>query len=319
MGNDAQICRIDKDSFLDEKSLKIFSNHVEDKINKKIPIALSDYAKGVSNIFIDNKTIDKPKYVDPKYPDWQRYSGCTFMKANNIEFRQALKFSKMQKNAHELMKNYNIANLIVTNGKSGCSFYSNGKKMNIKGISVNCLDVTGAGDSFMASFIWANEFGFDVLNSILFANASAAYSVTKLGAYSPNFYEILSILPDDLKIQINKDQKYNKIIVGGCFDCLHAGHVYLLKEALNLAKTVIVAINSDSSVSKIKGKGRPYQNLEKRMNNIKKLGFVSEIIPFDNISPKSVLEDEMPDAFLKGGDYSGKEDYEDFTFCRKKY
>ena len=77
------------------------------------------------------------------------------------------------------MKNYNIANLIVTNGKSGCSFYSNGKKMNINCISVNCLDVTGAGDSFMASFIWANEFGFDVLNSILFANASAAYSVTK--------------------------------------------------------------------------------------------------------------------------------------------
>ncbi|MAZ79893.1 MAG: hypothetical protein CMD72_04025 [Gammaproteobacteria bacterium] len=317
LGDENQLCRIDTDSALDKKNLEAFTEHVHKNINHNAVTALSDYAKGVSDIFIDVNKISPPKYIDPKYPDWKRYKGCKFMKANNIEFDQAAKYSK-SKSPYELMEKFEISNLIVTRGNNGCFLYSNGKEIHIEGINTKSIDVTGAGDSFMASFIWANEYGYDINSSLSFANAAAAFSVTRLGAYAPNFYEILQNLSNKMSIKVKSRNEYMKVIIGGCFDCLHAGHVYLFHEAMKIADNVVVAINSDSSVSKLKGANRPYQNLQTRIDNIEKLGFASKVISFDEATPIRILNDENPDVFLKGGDYSGDEDFEDFKFCRNK-
>tara|TARA_B100000780_G_scaffold277917_1_gene249851 strand:- start:113 stop:1435 length:1323 start_codon:yes stop_codon:yes gene_type:complete len=317
LGDNQQICRIDKDSFLNKKNLEDFAKHLKKNINNESFIVLSDYAKGTSDIFLENSDIKSPKYIDPKYPDWSRYYNCEFLKANDIEFNQALVFSNC-KDAHELIKKFNISNLIVTRGEKGCSFYSNDLTMQIKGIPTEVKDVTGAGDSFMASFIWANEFGYDIENSLNFANATAACSVSYVGSYTPNYFEILDRLNKNLELDINKDIfKYKKVLIGGCFDCLHAGHIFLFSEAIRLAKTVIIAINSDSSVSKLKGKSRPFQDIETRVSNIKKLGIAANIVVFDEDSPIKVLEEAKPDVFLKGGDYNGDEDFEDFNYCKE--
>tara|TARA_B100000767_G_scaffold250674_1_gene253078 strand:+ start:6218 stop:7537 length:1320 start_codon:yes stop_codon:yes gene_type:complete len=317
LGNNKQICRIDTDSYLDKDNLIIFSEHLNKNVNTEYPIVLSDYAKGVSDVFINDPVLSAPKYIDPKYPDWSRYLGCKFLKANEIEYDQALNFAKCT-TAAELIKKYKISNLIVTRGKNGCSYYSDKENIEIKGISVISKDVTGAGDSFMASFIWANEFGYDIKNSLIFANATAACSVRKVGAYAPNFYEILEFLSQDLNIHLDKDFVFKKVLIGGCFDCLHAGHLYLFNEAIKIAESVIVAVNSDSSVSILKGNERPYQDIETRINNIRKLGFSKDIISFNENSPIKILEKERPDVFIKGGDYSGDEDFEDFNYCKEK-
>ena len=317
LGDNQQICRIDKDSSLDKKNLEDFVNHFKKNINNESFIVLSDYAKGTSDIFLDNSDIKPLKYIDPKYPDWGRYYNCEFIKANDIEFNQALSFSKC-KDAHELIKKFNISNLIVTRGGDGCSFYSKELSKQIKGIPVDVKDVTGAGDSFMASFIWANEFGYDIQNSLNFANAAAACSVSHVGSYTPNYYEILDHLDKKLVLDRKKDNfKFKKVLIGGCFDCLHAGHIYLFSEAIRLAKTVIIAINSNSSVSKLKGKSRPFQDIETRVSNINKLGIAIKIIVFNEDSPIKILQKEGPDIFLKGGDYKGDENFEDFNYCKE--
>lgn len=217
-----------------------------------------------------------------------------------------------------MIKKYCIYNLIVTRGKNGCAYYSNKEKIEIKGISVTNIDVTGAGDSFMASFIWAKEFGYDITNSLIFANATAACSVRKVGAYAPNFYEILELLSQDLNIDRDNDFRFKKVLIGGCFDCLHAGHLYLFNEAIKIAESIIVAVNSNSSVTNLKGSERPFQDIETRINNIRKLGFSKNIIAFEEKSPIKILEKENPDVFIKGGDYTGDEDFEDFNFCKEK-
>lgn len=317
LGDNKQICRIDKDSFLNKKDLKDFAKHLKKNINNESFMALSDYAKGTSDVFFEDLNIKPPKYIDPKYPDWSRYINCEFLKANDKEFNQALDFSGCR-DAYELIKKFNILNLIVTRGEMGCSFYSNDLTIQVKGIPTQVKDVTGAGDSFMASFIWANEFGYDIENSLNFANAAAACSVGFVGSYTPNFFEILDCLNKNLELDFNSNIfKYDKVLIGGCFDCLHAGHIHLFSEAIKLAKTLIIAINSNNSVTKLKGKSRPFQDIETRVSNIKKLGISSNILVFDESSPIKVLEEVRPDVFLKGGDYNGDEGFDDFNYCKE--
>ena len=317
IADNQQICRIDEDSSLTEKNLNLFSEYFNNNASKNVLLSLSDYAKGVSDILLENLGRPAPKYIDPKYNDWSRYKNCEFMKANEIELAEAFKFSECS-DPFDLMKIYKIKNLIVTRGAMGCTYYSGQNKINIPGIFVDARDVTGAGDSFLAAFIWANEFGYDMKSSLNFANGSAAISVQYIGVYTSNFFEILPFIKNDLMLKpIFANRKFNKVMIGGCFDCLHAGHLSLFHEAIKISNSVVVAINSNDSVSRIKGPARPYQDLETRISNIKKLGFAQKIIPFNEDSPINVLKKECPNAFIKGGDYSGDEEFEDFKYCRE--
>lgn len=318
-----QICRVDEETILTKSHSKEFLKRVKENIDLKYPILLSDYAKGTSDIYLDKKirSVMKSRYIDPKYPNWDRYSGSEYLKANEKEYNESLELSGCV-NASELIEKYKIKNLIVTMGNKGSKLTSINEEHRINGIAVEVADVTGAGDCFMAAFVWAIEFGYQIKSALLFANAAAAVSVKYLGVFRPDFYQILASLEHKLVLEESttdskKIRENNTLLLGGCFDCLHAGHLYLFKKAIELSSEIIIAINTDESVSSLKGNKRPIQKLKDRISAIEKLGFAKQIIPFSGLTPINVIKEIKPKTFLKGGDYSGHEKFEDFIFCRE--
>ena len=316
-----QICRVDEETILTEDHSTKLLKKIQENIDLNYPIVLSDYAKGSSNIYLDKKIPEemRPQYIDPKYPNWSRYMGCEYLKANEKEYNESLKFSGC-KNALDLIEKYNLENLIVTIGNKGSKLISKNENYSVTGINVDVSDVTGAGDCFLAAFIWAKEFGYQTESALLFANSAAAVSIKYLGVFKPDFYQILASLQqklvfDDRAINLKQVQG-NTLLLGGCFDCLHAGHLYLFNEAIEKSSDIVIAINSDESISSIKGTDRPIQTLKQRISAIEKLGFAKQIIPFHGSTPIDVIKEIKPKTFLKGGDYSGHEDFEDFIFCR---
>lgn len=252
-------------------------------------VVLSDYNKGflreispLIKMFGDKgcKVI-----VDPKQP-FNVYKGAWCIKPNQKEFEQF--YGPVNKeNIRKFAANNNHKLVIVTMGDKGLVYYYEGNYFEIPAISDQVADVTGAGDCFLAAFVYALAKEMTIPDAIKIANIGAGISVQHLGTYN--------LKPSDLIKKV--------VFTNGCFDILHRGHIELLEKSKSYGDYLIVGLNSDESVKRLKGETRPIMNQEDRKRTLECLKFVDEVIIFDEDTPYNLIKEVKPDIITKGGDY----------------
>ena len=270
------ITRIDNDAFADsDKVLKL----LKDKdFSEYEYVILSDYNKGAlgrSLEIIDHISSFGCKIiVDPKRHA-SCYKGAWLIKPNNKEYYN-LGFDQWS------------SNIITTNAEGAVNAKIDNSKYTIIVDQVEVSDVTGAGDCFLAAFVYGLTIGKDYATCLEMAADAATESVKHVGTY------ILS----------RKDFEETVVFTNGVFDILHKGHFELLKEARSLGTKLVVGINSDASVKRLKGEGRPINNELTRIEQLEALPWVDEVFVFNDDTPYDLIKRLNPALIVKGGDYT---------------
>jgi len=276
LSNNHYIARIDKDQKADG------SNALDIILSKDFSaynyVILSDYDKGVleySELIIKHINQFRCKViVDPK-KNHSAYRGAWLIKPNHKEYQQF---------------NYKDwpGNIIVTGADGRVRVRLEGKSFEVSPKKVEVADVTGAGDCFLAAFVYGLTNCRDLNQSVLLAVKGGTESVKHAGTYI--------LAPGDIEDRI--------IFTNGVFDILHKGHFSLLQGAKNLGSKLVVGINSDKSVKKIKGSERPINTQDIRKEQLEMLPWVDDVIIFDEDTPYELIKKLRPDLIVKGGDYS---------------
>lgn len=248
---------------------------------------LSDYNKGYlhrSQDIIDFCQSKRCKVVvDPK-KHLKNYVGADYVKLNEKELEQYSDGESWQR----LLEKYDFQAMIVTLGARGVQIYSREYVGHIESEQHQVSDVTGAGDVFVASMTYFLARGLDLETACRKANKLAGFSVTKFGTYV--------LTPDDVN-------KCRTVFTNGCFDILHRGHVEMLRASKALGSKLVVGINSDESVKRLKGEKRPINNQEDRKAVLESLDCVDEVIVFGEDTPLELIKRVKPDVITKGSDY----------------
>ena len=250
---------------------------------------LSDYNKGylhyTRRIITRCKSFGCKVIVDPK-KRLESYIDTDIVKLNQKEL---VDYTDGE-HPVDLLYKYKLGAIVVTRGKDGVSVYTkNGLTTHIKGDEHSVSDVTGAGDVFIASMTYYLSLGDDLVTACTKANKLAGLSVTKFGTYV--------LTQDDIR-------QVKTVFTNGCFDILHRGHIELLRESKKLGGRLVVGLNSDESVKRLKGNDRPVNNQEDRKALLESLEWVDKVVIFDEDTPRSVIENLRPDIITKGGDYT---------------
>jgi D-beta-D-heptose 7-phosphate kinase/D-beta-D-heptose 1-phosphate adenosyltransferase len=240
-------------------------------------VILSDYNKGTLDESIEIikhlNTYGCKVIVDPK-EHASHYEGAWLVKPNNSEYTK-FEFDEWK------------GNIITTDAGHSVIATIDNKEYKVSVETVEVSDVTGAGDCFMAAFVYGLTKNYDYEKCLKLAVSGSTESVKHSGTY---------ILKEtDLQKRI--------IFTNGCFDILHKGHLTLLKKARNLGDKLIVGLNTDNSVKKLKGPSRPINNQQTRLEQLEILDWVDEVILFDEETPYNLIKDLSPDLIVKGGDY----------------
>lgn len=287
-------------------------------------ILLSDYAKGTLSdevlklIFELALVNEKRVLVDPKRADWTAYSGAFLITPNLLELAMTeagigiknddnLVVSACQK----LRKQFEIENIIATRSSYGMTVVSEQKVLNIPTRALEVFDVSGAGDTVLAAFGLTLAEGKSVTESAFVANAAAGIVVSKRGTAVVHQNELDRLLKGDRKeilrseIKSFKEKYANRKVVftNGCFDVLHQGHRKLLQDARELGDLLVVGLNSDDSIKRLKGESRPVNPVGQRIEALAALPSVDVIIVFEEDTPYDLLSSLRPDILVKGGDY----------------
>ncbi|MES2998553.1 MAG: bifunctional D-glycero-beta-D-manno-heptose-7-phosphate kinase/D-glycero-beta-D-manno-heptose 1-phosphate adenylyltransferase HldE [Pseudomonadota bacterium] len=295
-------------------------------------VILSDYAKGclthAQDLIQSARRAGKPVFVDPKHNDFTHYRGATVLTPNRREFEAVVgpcedEEAFLQKGV-ELLKTHDLQALLVTRGEQGMTLMrQNQPGVYLPAFAQQVYDVTGAGDTAIAclalTYIATKK---DWVQAAQLANIAASIVVGKLGAATVSPAELRRAIQirqfsfhrgvlseSELKVVVEdaKAQGEQIVMTSGCFDILHAGHVTFLEQAKRLGDRLIVAVNDDASVARLKGSGRPINNLEKRMMVLAGLSAVDWIVLFSDTTPERLINEILPDIWVKGGDYQLKD------------
>lgn len=323
-----QVFRVDKEEkyYLKQEEKNKLINNFKNLIKaKKIDLLLiSDYNLGLIDLLLTNEFIkiandnNIPTFMDPRVDDIYKFSNLFLLKPNRNEYydlckKFELKNEVSESNMNLICNKLNIKYLLVTLDKEGmCLFDRNLEKKFLftQALDNNVVDVSGAGDIALASlsYLYLTE-SKDFTRIIPKAIKLASYSTTISGCMVLNFKIIKKIL-SNTKILDFKDIKYfkddNKKIsfTNGCFDLLHQGHIESFKECKEISDILIVGINSDNSIKRLKGKNRPIINQEGRVNMLQAIEYIDFIIIFDEDTPIRIIEELQPDIYVKGNDYT---------------
>ena len=280
------ICRWDIESKYEGNVENFYFNNITDED----VIVISDYNKGIVNRDVVNRALIKSKkvYIDPKQSP-ETYEGAYLVKPNMKEFQGWFgNFSVSL--ATKMAVRYNWTWLVVTDGANGVHVInSNGDYHHYKEQAKEVADVTGAGDTFLAILVYAHEIKqLDVPNACELAVYGSTRIVEKRG----------------VALITHKDLSRGIIWTNGVFDILHPGHLELLKYAKSLGQKLIVGINDDDSVKRLKGEGRPVNDFITRKRQLETLPWVDEVVVFAEDTPQAAIEQVRPDVIVKGGDYT---------------
>ncbi len=313
-----QVFRHDREDL----SEKIFSNNLKsnllEKVNKADIIVISDYAKGtITKDLIDLLSEYRDKIiVDPKPKNKLLYSQSYLIKPNEKEIIGMYNSNNVEEAIRKLKKESN-SNIILTRGKDGMMILTRDSD-EIKSIPTYAKEVfnpSGAGDTVTATLALALASGASFEEAAVLANHAAGISVEKRDVYSVRFSELESkiikeerkiVNLDELKI-IVKDyrERGGKIVwTNGCFDLIHSGHVKYLKEAKKYGDILIVGLDSDESVRKLKGNDRPLNNENDRAEILSSLEPVDYVTIFQAGEDKRYVSELKPEIFAKGEDYT---------------
>jgi D-beta-D-heptose 7-phosphate kinase / D-beta-D-heptose 1-phosphate adenosyltransferase len=299
-------------------------------------VLLSDYGKGlltdrvIRGIFDGTRKAGKPVVVDPKGVNYQRYAGAAFLTPNLGELGQAAS-APIDTEEHQIAAARKLIELtgsqgiLVTRGEHGVLVVAaSGEPVSFTATARRVIDVSGAGDTLAASFTLALASGASIANSARLANYAAGVAVSKYGTAFVTPRELEDVLlsrPDfhirtkifqDLSTLRQAAAKWREdgLVVGftnGCFDIIHEGHVELLAEARSHCDRLIVALNSDASVRRLKGPSRPVQPERARVRVMAALAFVDAVITFDTETPLELITELKPNVLVKGADYKVEE------------
>lgn len=322
-----QLIRLDFEEkfpvFDTEKLIQLYKDYLP-SVNLVI---LSDYGKGTlccakTLITLANKA-SVPLFVDPKGSDFSIYQGADIITPNLKEFETIVGHleneADMSQKAQQFLIQHEIRSLLLTRGERGMTlFQKNEESIHFPAHAREVYDVTGAGDSVIAVLGAAYASGATLPESTYLANLAASLVVAKLGAVSVSALELqvaffenpqmTSGIVNEEELQLavaNARLKGKKIVfTNGCFDILHAGHVIYLQQAKQLGDYLIVAINEDDSVKKLKGFGRPINTVSQRLAVLDGLSMVDWVTSFKDPTPERLLKLLRPDILVKGGDYA---------------
>lgn len=326
LGQHQQLIRMDFEknfSGVDDKTLQ---DYYESQLNNIQLVLLSDYAKGalhrVQELILVARQKNIPIFIDPKSNDFSRYNGATLLTPNRKEFEaivgECADRNEIESRAKALLSTLTIEALLITLGKDGMLFVpKEGESQHLAARAREVFDVTGAGDTVIGVLGAAAASGCSLKEAAELANIAAGIVVGKLGSASVTLPELrravqfqhsthLGVLSEqELLMYISDARAHGETIVmtNGCFDLLHAGHVQYLDEAKKLGDRLIVAVNSDDSVRRLKGSERPLNALEHRMDVLAGLRAVDWVVSFSEDTPARLIEAVKPDVLVKGGDY----------------
>jgi D-beta-D-heptose 7-phosphate kinase/D-beta-D-heptose 1-phosphate adenosyltransferase len=291
-------------------------------------VIFSDYGKGAlaqaDQWIALAQQYQVPVFVDPKVKDINHYRGATLVTPNLKEFQEfvgpATTNEAIESKGMDLIRAHEIQHLLVTRGEEGMTLISQQEPVvHLPTQAREVFDVTGAGDTVMATLATAYASGCDLAEAARIANIAAGIVVGKLGTASVSRAELLSAVAHDERLKLYNSEELHILVeaakargesvvmTNGCFDILHAGHVQYLGQAKALGDRLIVAVNTDDSVRRLKGETRPLNTLENRMQVLAGLESVDWVVAFDEDTPAALIERMLPTVLVKGGDYEVKD------------
>ncbi len=290
-------------------------------------VVLSDYGKGAlasAQEFIRRaRKLGKPVFVDPKGTEFSRYAGATAITPNLAEFEAVVGAvggdpDLLVARAEALRSSLSLEALLVTQGEHGMTLVRAGQAAeHVAAHALEVFDVTGAGDTVIGVFAAAVAAGEDMESAMRIANLAAGVVVGKLGAAAASVAEIeaearahrggvFGVMDEETLMGVVTAARAageRIVMTNGCFDLLHAGHVEYLSRARALGDRLLVAVNDDASVRRLKGEGRPLTPVEDRMTVLAALSSVDWLVPFSESTPARLISRVLPDVLVKGGDY----------------
>jgi len=315
---------------------KDFSQSAQQKLSQNIIQALdscdiallSDYNKGslvdCQQIIQAANKLGKKVIIDPKGDDFSHYSGAFLLTPNMHEFETVMGGCQSEQDlfakAQAMIEQLDLNALLLTRSEKGMTlFFADGKHHHFNAEAREVFDVTGAGDTVIATLCTALASNRELESAVSLANTAASVVVGKMGSAAIKPLDLKQAIEQQqqqinqgvhslsaLKEAVSFEKQLGKTIVftNGCFDILHAGHVQYLQEAAKLGDRLIVAINSDASVKRLKGEERPINTVDDRMAVLSSLAAVDWVVPFEEDTPENLLKALLPDILVKGGDYN---------------
>ncbi len=293
-------------------------------------VVLSDYGKGaltdVAAMISLCRDQGVASLVDPKGTDFRKYAGATLLTPNQSEFEAVAgpcdSDEALIEKAREMVDDLELDALLVTRSEKGMLLLeAGGEPMLLSTQAREVYDVTGAGDTVIATLAGALAAGEPLATAAALANLAAGLVVRKIG--------VATVTPSEMRVALHqrgqggrglvsdvelpgmvaeaRERGEKVVMTNGCFDVLHAGHVAYLEEAKSLGDRLIVAVNDDDSVRRLKGDSRPINALEDRMLVLAGLAAVDWVVPFSEDTPARVIGNVLPDVLVKGGDYRADE------------
>jgi len=330
-----QVVRYDRESTdeINSESQKQILDTFNSIITDYDGVLLSDYGKGVltkelttSLIAIANKN-NKKVLVDPKGLDYSKYKGAYLLTPNKKEASEATQVNikddaSLTQAITKLKTECDLDVSLITLSEQGVAIYDD-KLRTHPTVAREVFDVTGAGDTVLASLGFALACGYEIDDAVEFSNLAAGVVVGKIGSATATLNEIIeyesslnkstsdehiktlseiTVLSEELKTRNKKI-----IFTNGCFDILHAGHVRYLETAKSYGDILILGLNSDRSVTALKGEGRPINIQMDRAYILAALEAVDYVVVFDEDTPYDLIKAVKPHVLVKGGDYEGKQ------------
>jgi D-beta-D-heptose 7-phosphate kinase/D-beta-D-heptose 1-phosphate adenosyltransferase len=320
-----QLIRLDQEdtaAIPGEEVVKI----LQDSIQGADAVVLSDYGKGaladIATMIDVCRKAGVPVLVDPKGHDFEKYRGASVITPNQTEFEAVVGVcdsdEELVARAREMLDHLELNALLVTRSEKGMLLLeADMEPVFLSTQAREVYDVTGAGDTVIATFAGAIASGQDLASAAALSNIAAGLVVRKIGVAAVTPGEISVSLHqrgqggrglvglDELKLMVAESRGRGErvIMTNGCFDVLHAGHVAYLEEAKGLGDRLIVAVNDDASVRRLKGDSRPVNELQDRLLVLAGLAAVDWVVPFSEDTPTALIADVLPDVLVKGGDY----------------
>jgi D-beta-D-heptose 7-phosphate kinase / D-beta-D-heptose 1-phosphate adenosyltransferase len=330
-----QVTRFDSESNdeIDDQSKQSILSCFKRIIHNYDIILLSDYGKGIltnelTKLLIEIASHNRKKILaDPKGLDYSKYKGAFLLTPNKKEASEAtlidIKDNKSLTQAISKLKNQcDLDYSIITLSDQGVAIFDNELRIHPT-VAKEVFDVTGAGDTILASLGFALACNKNIDEAIKFANLASGVVVGKVGSATATLNEIIEYesslnksnsfthikTKNEISSIIKELRSKNKKIVftNGCFDILHVGHVKYLEQAKSYGDILILGLNSDNSITRIKGKGRPINSQDDRAYILASLEVIDYLVIFDEDTPIELIKLIKPDTLVKGADYKGEE------------
>lgn len=331
--NNQQLMRLDVENTdpITKQESQMMLGQLKECISRFDLILMSDYLKGLLTQEFCQGVIKMAReknisvVIDVKDPKYGKYYGATLLKPNLNELR-SLTGKNVQTDeeiveaAEELRKRCNCLYVLVTLGAKGMVLVGDGDPYFVKSLAREVYDVSGAGDTTIAYLATCMANGLAIREAVDIANYAAGIQVGKVGTSSVYWQEVRDLISNEdhgiaHKIlsaeelnSFRRDNAQKKIVfTNGCFDILHVGHKRYLQQAATLGDILVVGVNSDASVRRLKGPTRPVNNEQDRAEMLSALGFIDYVVIFDEDTPYELIKKIKPDVLVKGGDYKPEE------------